>query len=401
MLVRELTPGLILARGVRSERGELLLNADVPLTERYINMLRERGFASVLIHDPDTDDIEIEDIVSERVRVNVTANVLRLYEAMEGALAPLRDQPTHAIEQELQSGDFARAVKDHQTYGDLRQQIEEIVDEVLGAEILTGIHTIRSFDSYQFVHALDSTITAVMIGRRLHFGRDDLKRIASGCLLHDIGMVVIDRSILDKPERLTPEEIGQVGRHPQLGYEMLRQIRPREVLANHVAYQHHERQDGTGYPRGLHGNNRVHRGPADRSAPGRILLDAEICAVADVYDALGADRPYRAAFAPDQVIKTLRRLAGSHLNREVVAHLLAVLPVYPLGTDVVVVSGQYAQFRGIVSRVHREQLDRPTIRLLYAADRRRISPIDLDLRSSDDVIACLPASTAESSSSAR
>ena len=67
--VRDLQPGMALARSVHSERGELLLASDVPLTERYVNLLRDRGFSTVFIHDPDTDDVEIEEILAERVQL--------------------------------------------------------------------------------------------------------------------------------------------------------------------------------------------------------------------------------------------------------------------------------------------------------------------------------------------
>src|SRR5687767_8682264 len=121
--VRELVPGMILARAVHSERGELLLNADVPLTDRYVNLLRDRGFLSVYVRDEATGDIEIEDIISERVRVTVTANVCRVYEAMERATAAYKDQPAATIEQELQSAEFARAVHEHHAYHTLQEDI--------------------------------------------------------------------------------------------------------------------------------------------------------------------------------------------------------------------------------------------------------------------------------------
>jgi len=168
---------------------------------------------------------------------------------------------------------------------------------------------------------------------------------------------------------------------------MLRQMRPRDVLANHVAYQHHERQDGLGYPRGLHGTHRVIRNGLEKHERGRILLDAEICAVADVYDALGADRPYRPALPPDQIIRMLRGLAGTHLNREIVAYLLSILPVYPLGTEVVVQTGTYVGFRGIVCGVDRAEMDKPVVRLLFDRQRHRIQPIEIDLRREHVIIA--------------
>jgi HD-GYP domain-containing protein (c-di-GMP phosphodiesterase class II) len=385
--VRELAEGMRLAKAVVGERGELLLNADVPLSERYIKMLRDRGVATVFVEDPDTDDVEIEELVSERVRAKVTGNVCRVFEAVEGAI--------RSVEGDTAAPDFARALRDHGSQHALQQDIAELVDEVLAADVLTGINALRGFDNYQFLHALDSTVTAVMLGRRLRLPRDDLTRIASGCLLHDIGMVALDREMLGRPERLGADERERIRAHPQIGYDMLRRLRPNEVIANHVAYQHHERQDGAGYPRGLVGTNRVRRAPVERGASGRIVLDAEIVAVADVYDALGSDRPYRAALPPDQVVRTLRRLAGGHLNREIVGQLISVLPIYPLGTEVLVVAGERRHFRGIVSRVHKDALDRPSVRLLWNSDRVRIPPVEIDLRASEDVIACVPPAGAE------
>lgn len=361
--VGELTPGMALARAVLSERGDLLLAADIVLTERYVNLLRERGFSSVFVHDPDTEDVEIEEIISERIRIQVTKDLVRVFDAVEG-------------------------IEEMPPYHTLRGDIEDVVDEALGADILSGINTIRSFDSYQFVHALDSTVAAVMIARRLHLQIEEIRRIAAGCLLHDIGMVAIERSILDKPGKLSSAELDRIRQHPEIGYEMLRKLRPSEVVANHAAYQHHERQDGTGYPRGLHGTNRVLR--VGGSQPERIVPDAEIVAVADVFDALGADRPFRPAFPPDAVVRTLRKMAGGQLNREVVGHLLAVLPIYPLGADVVVVKGHHRGYRGIVTRVHRDQLELPTVRLMWDRDRQRVPPFEIDLRSADEVIACAP-----------
>src|SRR5207248_9711826 len=104
-----------------------------------------------------------------------------------------------------------------------------------------------------------------------------------------------------------------------------------EFLANHVAYQHHEKQDGSGYPRGMRGVNRIAR---DVVRGDRMLLIAEIAAVADVYDALSSDRPYRPGMTPEQIVETIRQMAGPHLNREIVQQVLAILPVFPVGLEV-------------------------------------------------------------------
>jgi response regulator RpfG family c-di-GMP phosphodiesterase len=389
--VPDIKPGMTLARSVFSGSGHLLLSAGTEITQRYLAILRARGFAYVDVHDPDTDDIEIEDIISERTRRNVTLSTYRVLSAVEGATSAYRSQDFATVQGELSSDGFARQAREAFAYEELVSDVADIVDEVAGQAMLPGIQALRSFDNYLFLHSIDTTIVALVIGRRLGFDRARLHQLAAGCILHDIGMVMVEPAILSKVGRLDHVEIARVHQHPRIGYDMLRQIRPREVIPNHVAYQHHERQDGQGYPRGLSGSGKVSRTDLERHRPGRILLDAEICAVADAYDALGAERPWRPAMPPDQVVHVLRGLAGSQLNREIVAHLLEVLPIYPLGSEVEVKTGPLVGYRGVVARVDRRHLDRPLVRLLWDRGRQRIDPVDLDLRRDEAVIASVPA----------
>ncbi len=392
--VSDLKPNMVLARAVFSENGHLLLSAGMPIAERYIPMLQARGFMYVDVQDPDTDDLEIPDLISERTRLNVTRDTYRILSAMEGVTRPLQGQDFATLQAEISSEDFGRVAREEFGYEDLVADLGNVVDEVYGQTLLPGLATIRSYDTYLFLHSIDTTIVAVMIGKKLGFDRNRLHQLAAGAILHDIGMVTVDRSVVHKPGRLTPSEMNSIRQHPRLGYEMLRQVRPRDVIPNHVAYQHHERQDGTGYPRGLQGSGRVMRSELERHKPGRILLDAEICAVADVYDALGADRPFRRALPPDQVVRMMRSLAGTHLNREIVNHLLEMLPVYPLGSEVVVQSGPFARYRGVVCRVDRNSLERPVVRLLFDPHGQRIDPIEIDLRRESTVIVSAPVAAA-------
>ncbi len=208
--------------------------------------------------------------------------------------------------------------------------------------------------------------------------------------MHDVGMIFCNPAILATPGPLTPDQMDIVRRHPELGFNLLRKLRPDSGYDNQAALQHHEKQDGSGYPNGRRGTNRVARANLDQTASGRILLEAEIIAVADVYDALSRDRPFRPAFRPDRVVRMLRRMAGSHLNREIVSHFLAVLPVYPLGASVQILSGTYERYRGVVSRVHPEHLNQPTIRILYSPTGEAIDPVELDIARDPAILSCTP-----------
>jgi hypothetical protein len=153
-----------------------------------------------------------------------------------------------------------------------------------------------------------------------------------------------------------------------------------------VAYQHHERQDGGGYPRGLIGNNVIGRSLAERMNPKRMLLIAELAAVADVYSALTSDRPYRPAMPLDRVHQIVNEMAGPHLNRDVVRVLTRTIPMYPVGHWVEVLTGTYRGWRGVVSKLAPEAINLPTIRLLLNARGDRVpTPVDVSLRANDDV----------------
>jgi hypothetical protein len=382
---------MVLARPVYSERGDLLLNADVPLTERYIELLDERGYGAVYVRDPTSGEVGVSELVPERVRRTFAAGLWGAFDQLQAALSPLREGDGGLSDALIESPAFGQTVRGWVSYPRLDAEVDELLDELAAGAPVVGMVATRPFHGYLVPHAIDSTAVAVQLGRRIGYKRDELHRLAVGCLLHDVGMAAIDPAILDRRGRLRPAERAEVERHPSIGRQILKALRPADVLVQHVAYQHHERQDGRGYPRGLRGTNQVARS-SERSALGRITLDAEIVAVGDVYAALSGGRRHRAAMPPDHVVRVLARLAGTHLNRELVAALLTIVPVYPLGTEVYVKSGSYRHYRGIVVRVHREALDRPTIRLLFDDRRAPIQPIEVDLRGSADALGCVPLS---------
>jgi HD-GYP domain-containing protein (c-di-GMP phosphodiesterase class II) len=163
--------------------------------------------------------------------------------------------------------------------------------------------------------------------------------------------------------------------HPRLGYELLRTRNPDALMVNHVALEHHERQDGRGYPCGLRGTNKIERATRD---PNNIKLIAEITTVADVYDILSAEKLDRPALTPQQIANTMRRLTGTFLNKEITHLFLAMLSSLPKGIGVIFGSGRYAGHKGIVIQDNQRQPKRPLVRLLFDAQGERITPVEVD-----------------------
>jgi HD-GYP domain-containing protein (c-di-GMP phosphodiesterase class II) len=136
---------------------------------------------------------------------------------------------------------------------------------------------------------------------------DELVHVRRGALLHDLGKIAVPDAILGKPGPLDDAEWRVMQRHPTMAYEMLRPISCLG-LALEIPYCHHERWDGSGYPRGLKGEE--------------IPATARLFAVVDVWDALTHDRPYRAAWSADRVRSYIRSVAGQHLDPHAVAEFL-------------------------------------------------------------------------------
>ena len=151
---------------------------------------------------------------------------------------------------------------------------------------------------------------AVQIGRAMDLPTDTLRTLARSGLLHDVGKIGMPDSILSKPSFLSPQEWIVIKRHPEVGHDILSRV-PNLRREAAIVVAHHERIDGSGYPRGLRGD--------------QIPLEARIVAVADTYDVLISDRPYRKAFNRQEAIRILRQEAGAHLWEPAVRALLRSL----------------------------------------------------------------------------
>jgi putative two-component system response regulator len=159
-------------------------------------------------------------------------------------------------------------------------------------------------------HSRRVTEVTIKLAQALNINDEEITHIRRGSLMHDIGKIGIPDAILHKPEPLADEEWIIMRKHPQFAYDMLASIeylRPALV----IPYNHHEKWDGTGYPRGLKGEE--------------IPISARLFAIADVWDALTSDRPYRPAWSQEQALAYIREQSGKHFDPQVVELFFNVL----------------------------------------------------------------------------
>jgi putative nucleotidyltransferase with HDIG domain len=253
----------------------------------------------------------------------------------------------------------------------------------MNQEVLSGLNSIKSFDNYTYEHSIDTAILSLIIAKKLTLDREKLRQIAIGVFLHDIGKIFIDEKIINKPDKLTADEYERVKQHTTYGYELLKGVENIGIAATHIPYQHHERQDGKGYPRGLIGSNKLSFGAIAYTDKDKMVMIAEVAALADFYDACISDRPYRPGLPPDLVYELIKDGAGSQFNKELIERFMSVVPKYPIGSEVRVKNGKYKDFTGVVLSLNTQQLSKPKVKLLCDTKKNKIDPVEVDLSSHD------------------
>ncbi|HEY7002679.1 MAG TPA: HD domain-containing phosphohydrolase [Gaiellaceae bacterium] len=216
--------------------------------------------------------------------------------------------------------DLHRAVQSRPLIGDLRGS--ELVSEeeaFLGSHIRALVVRLAEKDAYTEEHTRRVALRAVQVGEELGLAPGRLRTLAVGGLLHDIGKLSVPDEVLKKPGPLDADEYAVIQRHPDHGRSLLRELGGFAEGVLRLVNDHHERLDGSGYPRGV--------------AEDDLDLDTRILAVCDVYDALISTRVYRAAWSAERALGLLFEQAGSAFDRRCVEALARVLtrePASPL-----------------------------------------------------------------------
>ena len=185
---------------------------------------------------------------------------------------------------------------------------------------------LKQHDKYTYHHSLSVSIWAVALGRQLGLQKHDLRSLAIGGMLMDVGKILVDPELLNANRPLTAEETQEMRHHVAHGVHLVKKsgIHNQDVLD--MVGLHHERHDGTGYPRGLKGN--------------AIPPFARIAAIADTYDAITSERSYAEAKAPAEAIRELYQARDTKFQTELVEAFIQAVGIYPAGTLVELTSGE-------------------------------------------------------------
>ncbi len=331
-----------------------LLRAGVRLSPRYTGLLLRSGIGSIWIEDELGADLPIAEPLTAETRGKVhraTGTALR-----EASAA-------------LRSGSgLSRSITDSLA-GVAEAMVVDLLDVPDAALVLDDLN---SFDSYTHRHSVQVTVLGLLIARRMwsqegwvdYRGRrrrdrleQRLRKLGVGLLIHDVGKLAVPPEILNKPGPLTPDELEVMRTHPDAGVELLRSADLSPLVLS-VVRDHHERPDGTGYPRGLAGE--------------KVQEFPRIAAVADVYDAVTSERVYKPAGPPRLGVRVISEGAGTQFCPEVARHFAAIVMPYPVGHEIRLPDGR----TGVVSAVDPQAPEAPTVRVL---ENGSVSELVVDL----------------------
>ncbi len=380
-----LQPGMVLGKPITDNRGRTLLRQGIALTDDYISVLKQRDIAEVFVLTEDANDVVVDSLLSEETHHQAQQAVAQIFAMVRQLAEEFTKTEKRPVDEMPADSEVVEHLRFSPNFEQLETTSKTILNELLKRNSLKGsLSQIRSRSKELFSHSVNVAATAILIGQALKLSGRDLERLGTACLLHDIGKIFFEPALTKFNEQSPPSARHlKLRDHTRLGYELLRSRDSGDVMVNHSILSHHERQDGKGYPRGLRGTNTVERPRFDRES---ILLITEIVSVADVYDILSRSSPHRPQLTARQIAATMRRLTGTFLNKEIVNIFLLMLPVLPAGINIIVRTGRYANYKGVVTQANKEIPDRPTVRLLNNPAGGPITPIHLKLASKEDVI---------------
>lgn len=326
----------VLAKSIYDEDGRILLRAGTSIRTTYIKKLEEMGIEYIYIQDEDTEGIQLEDVVSEETRTQGKQEVKRVFK-------------DYIVSERLE-------------LTKIYSLVNTILDEIMNSkEVVLNVSDLRSKNEALYEHCMNVCVLATSVGAYV-FDPKKLKDLTLGAILHDFGLMFVPEEILDKPDKLSPEEYELIKKHPQTGYDILCVDPEFSIISRNIVYMHHEKIDGSGYPLAVKGK--------------QIHDTTKLVTICDMFDAMVTPKPYRKQIKIYESFETLASMAGTQIEPKLWQEFKKRVALYPVGKGVTLNNG----YRGIVASQNKDMLSRPIVRILYNDKGIKIpKPYDLDL----------------------
>jgi len=339
--IKYIKEGMILGKTLYGDNGEILLTRETPILLSYVKILYRLGFSGLYINDELSEDITVPEIISEELKMKTIKSVKNLM------------QPN------IKKAEIRSSLKI------IEKLMADIVDEIsCNDDIMINMIDLKIASEYTFYHSVNVCVLSLVLGVALKFNKNDLYLLGTSALLHDMGKIYTPNEILDKPGKLTYDEFEIIKQHSKNGYKYVKENLDINCKVYKGIYEHHERYDGTGYPLNLKGE--------------KISLFGRIIAIADVYDALISDRPYRKGVLPSEGIEYIMGFCGTMFDQRLAKTFFTKVAPYPIGSCVNLSN----DLIGIVVENYSSYGLRPSVKIIQTGDKL-VTPYLMNLKESN------------------
>ncbi len=331
--------GLRLGKPIIGINGHMLLGKGTELTKHFIKRLKSLGYTQVYVEDGLIDDSTPDELISNATRVQIASSISE-------------------ITANFRLTNKLNVIK-------FNNVMHTILTNVLNNKrMLASLTDIRTSDPNDFLfnHSINVSALSVLIGIHLYYSDQKLFELGMGVLLHDIGKVALpDKFLSVSFNELTSEEQEIYRQHTWNGYHILRANPEIKLVSAAIALQHHERFDGSGYPRSLKGTS--------------ILEYARIASIADTYDNLSNDKGTFKRLPAHKVYQYLQSRSGIDYDPKILDRFIQKIALYPQGTKIILNNKK----SGFVLRQNNSNNSRPVVRLFWLEDKELAQPEEVDL----------------------
>jgi HD-GYP domain-containing protein (c-di-GMP phosphodiesterase class II) len=334
ILVDFLKPGMVLAGDLFSKEGIFIWPAKKPITQSVIDELKKKGIRELYY--------------TKNINKDLSQNMPPMFSE------EIKEEAKEAIDNILEQVKKDEKVNVEEVRNVIERLFKEMISKLGKAAINLSI--VKNYDEYTYTHLINVTILSMFFSKFLGASDFVIKEVGMGAILHDIGKVKIPTSILYKPGELTEEELKIIKKHPIIGYFAIKDEPTVSTYAKKIVLFHHERFDGNGYPLGLK-FDRIGRYP-------------QIVSLADVFDALTSERPYKPGMSIPQTLNFIMKKSGIYFEPLLaqkfimeMSKLYGLPSPYAIGSFVLLNTGEKA----VIAQKDSEYTLRPTVLVIENA----------------------------------
>lgn len=355
---RQLQPGMKIDQAVVDKSGRNLVQRGSILDNYVIDSLLKMGVMMVYIQSGEETAGDIEKSISPQARKQIE----RLH-TDDRSKVELSDSVKTRVAEGIQ---FIYSNTESKELADATNNIASNLMNAINSTdaIAVDISALKTSDEYTFKHSVDVATMSMILAKQQGLSQKQIYEIGVAGLLHDIGKTKIPLDILNKPARLTDEEFAVMKQHPVFGYRM---IKDRDEFSNEICMavlQHHEKMNSKGYPVGF---------PSDK-----ITQYARILTIADIYDALVTERPYKSAFSQREAVEMIMSMTGE-LDLTAMKSFLESMILYPVDSIVELSNGEKAK----VVKNNPHYILRPTV---VGIKSGRVYDLSMDIKCANIII---------------